>query len=230
VVTKDNSFMKLLLIEDDRDTALTIKSELTTDFVIDIASSGEESEYQIQTAKYDIILLDLDLPDTNGYLLCKRFREEKVTTPIIILTGEDDIDRKVLLLNSGADDYVTKPFSIKELRARIRAVLRRQFSTSLTEVISVADLVLDLDKKSVTRADQVIPLRRKEFHLLEYLVKNAGKVITRDMILNHVWESNFDSLTNVVDVHIKYLRDRIDKPFARKLIKTVHGLGYKIDG
>jgi len=221
--------MRLLIIEDHKDTALTLKEEFAKHFVTEIAYTGEDGEYKAQVNGYDVIVLDYLLPDINGLEICKKLRENNIQAPIIMLTGENTTQKKVALLDAGADDYVTKPFNFEELLARIRALLRRNSETFQTNVLSLADLCLDAQRKTVTREKTSITLRRKEFYLLEYLMRNAGRVVTREMILNHAWDSSTESVNNIVDVHIKYLRDRIDKPFEKKLIKTIHGLGYKIE-
>lgn len=221
--------MRLLLIEDDKETANTIKEELVDNYIVELAFSGEDGEYQAQINEYDLIILDLGLPDIDGLEVCRRLRENRVQTPILILTGEDDTDKKVSLLDCGADDYLTKPFEVSELKARLKTLLRRSPELSSSNILSIGDLTIDLNKMSVTRGIKTITLRRKEFYLLEYLARNVGRVITREMILDHIWESSEESITNIIDVHIKYLRDQIDRPFEKKLIKTVHGLGYKLE-
>jgi DNA-binding response OmpR family regulator len=221
--------MKILLIEDDDLMAQTLQETLSGDFVAEVASSALEGEDLINANSYDLIVLDLNLPDLNGIKLCQKIRQEGIVTPILILTGENELQTKVEALDAGADDYLTKPFRIEELKARVRALLRRPSQGFTSNMLHIDDLVLDLDKKVVQRGHAIIHLRRKEFDLLEYLLRNAGKVLTRNMILEHVWDSSYDSLGNTVDVHVKYLRDHIDRMFHKKLIKTVHGLGYKIE-
>ena len=221
--------MKLLLIEDDRETAATLKEELGKDYIVEVSFTGEDGEYQTDINEYDLVILDLGLPDKGGEEVCRNIRKKNARVPILVLTGEHKVQTKVSLFDLGADDYLTKPFSFGELKARIRALLRRKQDTFVSQIISLDDLTLDLNKKIVQRGVKHISLRRKEFYLLEYLIRNAGRVVSRSMILDHVWESNSESLTNVVDVHIKYLRDQIDRPFGKQLIKTVHGLGYKIE-
>lgn len=221
--------MKVLLIEDEKEMALTIGEGLGRFFTVEVAFSAKEGDYQAQVNEYDVILLDYLLPDMDGIELCRKMRGNGIQTPILMVTGNFETKNKVAALNSGIDDYITKPFSFEELRARMHAVLRRAPQTFVSNTLPIADLTLDLDKKTVERGKKSLSLRRKEFDLLEYLVRNAGKVVTRNMILEHVWDSAYESATNAVDVHIKYLRDQIDKPFEKKLIKTVHGVGYKIE-
>ena len=221
--------MKLLIIEDDKQISDTIEEELGREYIVSTSSNGEDGEFQALSNNYDLIILDLSLPDKDGLSICRTLRKSAIDTPILILTGETNPKATVELLDSGADDYLTKPYKIEELKARIRVLLRRKKRAILSNILSLADLTLDLNKKSVTRRNLAVNLRRKEFYLLEYLVRNAGNVVSREMIMDYVWDTETDSLTNVVDVHVKYLRDRIDKPFDKKLIKTVHGIGYKIE-
>lgn len=221
--------MRILLIEDDKETALTIKAQLASHFIVEIAFNGERGEYHALINEYDLIIIDYLLPDIQGTVLCERLRKAGLKMPILFLTGQSEVEHKVLALDAGADDYLTKPFRLEELLARIRALLRRQPIGLNSNVLAVDDLTFDLYKSTVIREGKTIPLRKKELYLLEYLMRNTGRIMTREMILDHVWDSSSDSLTNVVDVHIKYLRDKIDKPFEKKLIKTIHGLGYKIE-
>ncbi len=221
--------MKILLIDDDLQMASTIKDLLSVFFTVEICSGATDGESIIYSNEYDLVILDILLGDGNGIEICRKIRENNYTMPILVLTGKIEIEYKVRALNCGADDYLTKPFNTEELIARIRALLRRQRSGFVTNTLTIGDLTLDLEKRKVIRGKNVIPLRRKEFSLLEYLIRNAGRVMTRDMILDHLWDSDTDSLTNLVDVHIKYLRDQLDKPYRKKMIKTVHGIGYKIE-
>ena len=221
--------MRILLIEDDKHMALTIKEGLDRFFIVEIALTGEQGESQLQINSYDLVIIDWTLPDTNGLALCHQIRKAGMKMPILMLTGNAEVDNKVLALDAGADDYVTKPFRFEELLARIRALLRRQTVEIIPNTLAVDDLTFDLNKRLVKRKGSIISLRRKELYLLEYLMRNHGRVITREMILDHIWDSSNDSLTNIVDVHIKYLRDKIDRPYSKKLIKTIHGLGYKIE-
>lgn len=219
--------MKILIIEDEKDVAESIKIILEQHFIVDVAHTGADGEYLAQINDYDLILLDYILPDTDGLLICSLLRKNKIETPILFLTCRDEVGDKVETLNSGADDYLTKPFSPSELIARIRALMRRSTGNH-TNSILIGGLSLDSITRTVVRDHKSIRLRRKEFDLLEYLMKNSNRVLTRGMILEHVWEQGTDELSNTVDVHIKYLRDKVDKPFQKKLIKTVHGIGYKI--
>ncbi|HEX7259550.1 MAG TPA: response regulator transcription factor [Candidatus Saccharimonadia bacterium] len=221
--------MKLLIIEDSLMVLAALRQSLHPHYVIDVATSGEEGLDVAVSNTYDIILLDLGLPDIPGDQVCTLIRKASVTTPILVLTASLKIRDKVLLLDSGADDYLTKPFSLEELKARIRVLIRRD-TPSKTSLIKLGDIVLDPITRRVYKKSFLIELRRKEFDLLEYFMINAGKVLTRPMILDHVWEMNEGIWTNAVDVHIKYLRDKIDRPFGTKMIETVHGVGYRIEG
>jgi DNA-binding response OmpR family regulator len=222
--------MRILIVEDLEDLALSIKEELKPTYAVDICTTGKDGSYQARTNEYDLIILDIQLPDISGIQVCSEIRSDGIATPILMLTGESEIESKVIALDTGADDYLTKPFKFEELTARIRALMRRTQDTMTTNRITVEDLTLDTALRTVNRGNKAIKLRRKEFDLLEYMMRNAGKVLTRSMILEHVWDNNVDFFTNAIDVHIKYLRDQVDRPFKKKLIKTVHGLGYKLQG
>ncbi len=221
--------MKILLIEDNRSVAESIKKHLGKNFVVEIARTGEEGLRQALAGGQDVIILDLSLPDMSGYDICRLIRESDVHTPVLILTGDDDIDSRVNLLNAGADDYVTKPFSIAEVKARLGALLRRAPATYSGTLLTVQDLVIDPERRRVERAGIPIDLRRKEFDILEYLARNSGRPVTRAMILDNAWDGTKDTWNNTVDVHIKHLRDKIDRPFDAPLIKTAYGIGYMID-
>lgn len=211
--------MKILLIEDDKQMALTIQEKLNGYYIVEVVHTGEEGEYNAQINEYDVILLDYVLPDKDGIQVCKTIRKAGIKAPILILTGQFEVDKKVEALDTGADDYLTKPFSFDELLARIRALLRRQIREQNSSLLTVGDLIFDTAKRIVKRDAKVISLRRKELHLLEYLMRNPGRIITRDMIFDHVWDSTSESMTNIVDVHIKYLRDRVDKTFRKSLLR-----------
>ncbi|OGK29939.1 hypothetical protein A3B02_00620 [Candidatus Roizmanbacteria bacterium RIFCSPLOWO2_01_FULL_42_14] len=217
--------MRILVIEDEKDVAESIQDMLCDTYVVDLAFSGEDGLFQVQVTDYDLILLDYVLPDIDGAQVCQSIRDAGIVTPILFLTGKYMIRDKITALDSGADDYLTKPFSSKELLARIRALLRRTQSY-WHNTLAMDDLRVDTQKRVVTRGDRRINLRRKGFDLLEYLIRNQNRVVTRNMILEHVWEYGIDELSNTVDVHIKYLREKIDRPFGSKFIKTIHGMGY----
>jgi two-component system, OmpR family, response regulator len=220
--------MKILIIEDNIAVQAALRQNLQTHYVVDATSSGEDGLHAATSSVYDLILLDLELPDISGNQVCKLIRKASITTPILVLTASIKIKDKVFLLDSGADDYVTKPFSMEELKARLRVLLRSEVRAKTSELI-LGELILDPATRRVRKGNHLINLRRKEFDLLEYLMYNPGKVLTRAMILDHVWEMNEGLWTNAVDVHIKNLRDKIDKPFGTRMIETVHGVGYRIE-
>jgi heavy metal response regulator len=218
--------MRILIIEDEKKIADFLKRGLKEEgYSVDIANDGEEGHFLATTQEYDLVILDLMLPKIDGLSLCRTFRAEKITTPILILTVKDSIKDKVSGLDAGADDYLTKPFSFEELLARVRALLRKKEMPVPPELL-VADLKLDLVNHKVNRGGRDIPLTAKEYSLLEYLMRNKGTVVTRTMISEHVWDINFDTFTNVIDVHISYLRKKVDQGQPRKLIQTVWGRGY----
>ena len=221
--------MKLLLIEDNRTLADSLKKQLGKSFVVDSVRTGEEGLQRALAGGQDVIVLDLSLPDKSGYDVCRSIRLAQISTPIIILTGATDVTSRVTLLNAGADDYLTKPFSVAELRARLGALLRRSPTPISTEIFQVQDLVVDPHRRRVERGGVQIMLRRKEFDILEYLMRNRGRPVTRSMILDHAWDGTKDTWNNTVDVHIKHLRDKVDRPFGSPLIRTAYGIGYMID-
>jgi two-component system, OmpR family, copper resistance phosphate regulon response regulator CusR len=221
--------MRILLIEDDRSTAKTIQDGLRTSYTIEIAHTGAGGEALLRTNEYDLAIIDINLPDKNGIEICKTARNDGFMQPILMLTGEFAVKKKVLALDSGADDYVTKPFEFDELRARIRALLRKNTGTSKTNTLKIDGLVFNLDTRSVLRNGKRIHVTRKEAALLEYMMRNKGRVVTREMILNHIWRSTDELSFNTIDVHIKYLRDKVDKNFDKHLIASVYGVGYKMD-
>jgi len=223
--------MRILIVEDDVDLAESIKESLKTQYIVDTTSLGNEGAFLAQTNDYSLIIVDIGLPDMDGIELCKLLRTGKVFTPILMLTGQTDTRYVVSSLDSGADDYMKKPFIFQELRARINALIRRQHeSVFLGDVLQVEDLVVDMNKRLVTRGNKIIHLRKKEFDLLELLMRNAGRVVTRDRIIENAWYGEEEIASNVVEVHMGYLRKAIDADFVRKLIKTVHGTGYKLEG
>ena len=218
--------MRILVVEDEKKIADFIKRGLKEErYAVDVAYDGENGHFLATTNDYDLIILDLMLPKMDGVTMCKKLREEKITIPILMLTAKDTVKDKVVGLDSGANDYLTKPFAFEELLARIRAILRKKDSSSPTK-LEVQDLVLDLLTHKVTRAGKEVILTTKEYSLLEYLMRNKGSVVTRTMISEHVWNIDFDTLTNVIDVYINYLRNKIDRGFKKKLIHTIRGRGY----
>jgi len=218
--------MRILVIEDEKKIADFIKRGLKEeDYAVDVAYDGENGHFLAKTNEYDLILLDLMLPKIDGITLCRKLKEEKVKAPIIMLTAKDTVKDKVLGLDSGADDYLTKPFVFEELLARIRAILRKSDFQMATQ-LKADDLALDLSTHKVTRGAKEIELTAKEYALLEYLMRNKGSVVTRTMISEHVWDIDFDTFTNVIDVYINYLRNKIDYGSKKKLIHTIRGRGY----
>jgi DNA-binding response OmpR family regulator len=221
--------MKILVVEDNERLAERIQYRLNKFFLTDIVGSGEEALEKIKNVKYDVITLDLGLPDLSGFEVCNLIRQKDLITPILILSGATESNSKVAVLDSGADDYLTKPFDVDELRARIIALARRKNSIKLVNKVTHGDLEIDMDNRKVIRNGQIVILRRKEYDILEYLITNTGRILTREMILDHAWENNKSGWKSTVDVHIKHLRDKIDKPFSNKLIKTCYGVGYTIE-
>ncbi|HIE66187.1 MAG: response regulator transcription factor [Nitrospira sp.] len=221
--------MQLLLVEDDERITHFIKRGLEAEhYRVEVAHSGEEAIDMACGLAYQVIILDLILPDIGGVEVCKRLRKEKVNTPILMLTAKDTLQDKVHGLEVGADDYMTKPFAFEELLARIKSLLRRSPYQEASEEIKVDDLVMNPDRHEVKRGDQMISLTNREFSLLQCLMRHPGKVLSRTFILEQVWGYHYDTLTNVVDVYIRYLRKKIDQGSSKKLIQTVRDVGYKI--
>ncbi|HEX6258880.1 MAG TPA: response regulator transcription factor [Candidatus Saccharimonadales bacterium] len=221
--------MKLLIIEDNQRLAERIKQLLGKNFVVDAVQNGTDGISKATSIDYSVIILDLNLPDMSGDEVCRSLRDAQFDTPILILTGVKEKASLVSLLNCGADDYLTKPFDRGELQARVHALARRQKRHINKNILTHKDLVVDVDRRHVERSGIPIVLRRKEFDILEYLLHNKGRAVTRTMILNHAWETSKDSWSSTVDVHIKYLRDKIDRPFKTPIIKTAYGIGYMVD-
>lgn len=222
--------MRILIVEDEHKIANSIKKGLEQEtYAVDIAYDGEEGFDLASTEEFDLIILDLMLPKMDGITICKKLREENIHTPILILTAKGQVEDKVNGLNCGADDYLTKPFSFLELLARIKALVRRPQQVIET-VLKVDDLTLDTINYEVKRLGKMIRLSKKEFALLEYLMRFKGKILTKDQIINHVWEYDSDVLPNTVEVYLGYLRNKIDKSFKNEkpLIQTLRGFGYKI--
>ncbi len=218
--------MRILLIEDEENITSFIKKGLEEEYyTVDIAETGSDGLNLAMSNEYDLIILDIMLPGKiNGIALCKRLREIGIKIPILMLTALDSVDNKVEGLESGADDYMTKPFAFVELLARVRS-LRRRGSNFISQ-LSIADLRMDLLSRRVFRADKEIILGQKEFSILEYLLRNKDRVLSRTQIVEKVWGYDYYPNTNIVDVHIKFLREKIDKDFDTKLIHTVRGIGY----
>jgi len=221
--------MRILIVEDDHKIANAIKKGLEQEsFACDVAFDGREGLGQASTIEYDLIILDRMLPETDGLNICKALRDQGKHLPILILTAKDKVEDRVEGLDSGADDYLIKPFAFEELLARVRTLLRRP-KNRIDEVLKIADLTLNLKTFEAKRGNKIIELSNKEFALLEYLMRNPNRILTKDNIITHVWDYDADILPNTVEVFIGYLRNKIDRPFADKpLIHTIRGFGYKI--
>jgi heavy metal response regulator len=218
-----------LIIEDDRAIADFIARGLReAGFAVDLAANGPDGLEAALTQEPDVAVVDLMLPGRDGLSIIEELRKQGRTTPVLILSAKSRVDDRVRGLQAGGDDYMTKPFAFAELLARVQALVRRSTRTPEATTLTVGDLTVDLLSRRVVRAGTPIELRPREFALLEYLMRNAGKVVSKTMILSHVWEYNFDPQTNIVDVLVSRLRDRIDRPFDRKLLQTVRGVGYVI--
>jgi DNA-binding response OmpR family regulator len=223
--------MRILLIEDDDRITRFLKRGLEAEYyTLDVASDGQAGIDMAESMPYDVIILDLMLPVKDGREVYQHLRGENIKTPILVLTALDRLETKIQSLREGVDDYLTKPFSFEELLARLQALVRRSGKAAKEEaqILAVADLRLDREKHEVRRDNQLINLTHKEFLLLEYLMRFPNKVLSRAMILEHVWGYHYDSMTNVVDVYIRYLRNKVDKDHPQKLIHTIRGVGYKI--
>jgi len=221
--------MRLLVVEDDATIAsFVVKGLQEAGFAVDHAADGHQGLRLALTEPYDAAIVDLMLPGRDGLSLIEELRNRRVKTPVIILSARREVDDRVRGLQAGGDDYLTKPFAFSELLARVQALIRRASGTSEPTRLVVGDLVLDLLTRRVERAGRPIELRPREFALLEYLMRNAGRVVSKTMILEHVWNYSFDPRTNVVDVLVHRLRERIDRDFETRLLHTVRGIGYVI--
>ena len=220
--------MRLLLVEDNRRLNEALRKALVEDgYAVDAAYDGVEAEELASFTPYDLIVLDIMLPKRDGIQVCRSLRDRRVNIPILMLTARDALDDRVLGLDSGADDYLVKPFEIKELRARLRALSRRR-ADDRGAILTVADLSLDPATHEVRRRDDTLDLTAKEYALLEYLMRNRGRPLTREAIQAHLWDYGSTTASNVVDVHIRRLRSKVDDPFPIRLIETIRGAGYRI--
>lgn len=218
--------MKILVVEDEERVAQFIQKGLKEEgHAVDVSYDGVDGGFLAEVNDYDLIILDLMLPKKNGLQTCKEIRDRGVNTPVLMLTARDSVEDKVRGLDAGADDYLAKPFAFEELLARVRALLRRQ-SESKTPVLKIADLELDPMSRQVSRSGKAIRLTTKEYALLEYLLRNPKKVLSRTLIGEHVWDMNFDPESNVIDVYVSHLRNKVDKGFEPALIHTLRGQGY----
>ena len=219
--------MRILLVEDDLKIAsFIVKGLRATGYAVDHATDGEEGLHLVLTQPYDTAIIDIMLPILDGLVLIERMRKEKVNTPVIILSAKDSIDDRVKGLQTGGDDYLTKPFAFSELLARVQALIRRAGGISEPTQLNVGELSINLLTREVIRGGKKIELQPLEFSLLEYLMRNKGRIVSKTMIMEHVWDYNFDPMTNVVEARVCKLRDKIDKDFDTKLLHTVWGAGY----
>jgi two-component system, OmpR family, copper resistance phosphate regulon response regulator CusR len=219
--------IKILLVEDEKKIAESLKKGLSEQhYHIEVAYDGIIGKKLFESYPFDLIILDINLPGMNGYDLCREIRKKSEQIPVIMLTALSATDDKIEGFDAGADDYIVKPFDFKELLVRIRALLKRIYQVPSGNMLKVADLVMNLDSKEVTRADVPISLTTKEFQLLEYLVRNKNRVVSRADIALNVWDIDFDTKTNVIDVYVNFLRKKVDRDFDSKLIHTQVGMGY----
>lgn len=220
--------MRILLVEDNQRLNNSLKMSLAEDgYAVDAAYDGPEGKELAEMTPYDAIILDVMLPGKDGMTVCRELRQQHITTPILMLTARDAIEDRVEGLDSGADDYLVKPFAVNELRARLRALLRRD-SPDKSGVLSAGDLILDPSTHTVKRGGREIDLTTKEFSLLEYFMRNPNRLITREMAETHIWNYDFEGTSNVVDVYVRRLRRKIDDPSATKLFETIRGAGYRL--
>jgi two-component system OmpR family response regulator len=219
--------MRILLVEDDKKIAsFVVKGLKEAGFAVDHAIDGEDGLHLAQTAPYDAAIIDLMLPKLDGLQLIEELRQQKINTPLLILSAKRSVDDRVRGLQKGSDDYLTKPFAFSELLARVQALIRRASGSVEPTRLNIGDLSMDLLSRKVRRAGRQFDLQPREFVLLEYLMRNAGHVVSKTMIMEHVWDYHFDPETNVVEARICRLRDKIDKEFEKKLIHTIRGVGY----
>jgi DNA-binding response OmpR family regulator len=221
---------KVLLVEDDRSIASALSQALQSSYDVDTVITGQLALYKADMANYDILVLDLDLPDMSGLAVCQRLREGGFQIPILVLTADGRTLAKINLLDAGANDYLTKPFSLGEFKARLRALTRTNHQPTKAAInLAISGIELNRKTHEVTRDGTIVKLRRKEFAMLECLMEHAGSVVTRRALTRYAWHGAEDLWTNTVDVHIKHLRDKIDRPFDRPLIRTIHGIGYRLE-
>jgi heavy metal response regulator len=220
--------MRILFVEDEKRIADFVGRGLeSAGYAVDLAGDGQTALHMVHATEYDLIILDMMLPDIDGLKVLEKIRNRKVSPPVLVLSARGGVDDRVKGLEVGADDYLTKPFAFVELLARVRVLLRR--GQPSPERLQVADLTLDCIRRRVTRNGELIDLAPKEFSILEYLMRNRGRPLSRTMIVEHVWDMDYDGLTNIVDVYIRHLRSKIDDNYPVKLIQTVRGIGYMLD-
>lgn len=218
--------MKILVVEDERDLNRIITKHLKkNNYSVDSCFDGQEALDFISYSEYDLIITDIMMPNVNGYEFIDKLRANKNNTPVIMLTAKDTLEDKIVGLDSGADDYIVKPFEFEELLARIRVLMRRNYGLA-TNIIQIEEVTLDLAKKQVVKSGEIIDLTGKEYEVLEYLMKNKGSILSRDQILNHVWDYEYEGASNIVDVIIKNIRKKLDRGEGNTIIYTKRGLGY----
>jgi len=218
--------MKILIVEDEKNLVKILKKGLEENsFIVDSSLDGEEGLYMAETFSYDAIILDIMLPKVDGITILNKLRERKIDVPVLLLTARVEIEDKVKGLNLGADDYIVKPFEFSELLARLRAIIRRNKGKSSPSII-IDDLIIDINSRTVKRSDKEIKLSAKEYKILEYLALNKGRIVSRTEFTEHIYDMDFDLDSNVIDVYINYLRNKIDKDNSKKLIHTIRGAGY----
>jgi DNA-binding response OmpR family regulator len=223
------SSVKILVIEDEKNIANFVKDGLKSEgYAVDVSLNGEEGFYKADECDYDLIILDIMLPGMDGIEITKKLRAAGKSVPILILSARDAVEDRVKGLNAGADDYLVKPFSFDELLARVNAKLRKPKTKGTAKKLKVGDLIIDHDTREVVRGGKKIALSATEFKLITYLAQNTNKVVSRSMILENIWGYDFSPESNIVEVYIKYLRDKVDKGFKKELIHTVHGAGYRL--
>jgi DNA-binding response OmpR family regulator len=222
---------RVLIIDQDHKVSDVLEVALKSSYDIDTVATGKAAIYKADIFSYDAVILDLSIQDITGLALCQQLKERGLRAPILILSSNSSVQRKIELLDGGANDYITKPFSLGELKARLGALIRTYLSASLNihKPLSRFGVTLNKERFEVTRDSKTIILRKKEFSVLEYLINRAGSVVSREELLNALWHNSDELWTNTLDVHIKYLRDKLDRPFDYPLIHTVHGRGYKFD-
>lgn len=222
--------MRILLVEDDSRTSDFITKGLRQEgFAVDHAADGETGLHLAREIEFDVAIVDIMLPKIDGLTLIERLRGEQIDRPIIVLSARSSVEDRVRGLHAGADDYLMKPFAFSELLARVQALLRRTSTQSDSGTLTVGDLEMDLIRRKVSRAGRDIDLQPKEFALLEYLMRNSGRIVSKTMIMEHVWDYNFDPQTNVVEARVCRLRDKVDRDFSKKRIKTIRGMGYVLE-
>jgi len=221
--------MRILLIEDDKDLLADVLTEVEKDYVVDVAYNGVDGAYMSQINDYDVLVVDSSLPDIDGVEVCRNARKEKVTTPIILLSKNPDPQDRVMSLDAGADVNLQKPLNLLEFKAQLRALARRANMSACGSDLKVGRLEVDFRNKQVLARGKILPLRRKEFDLLEYLLVNRGRIVSKEELLEHVWEKGIYVFSNTVEVHVRSLRYKFLKTIGKKLILTIRGFGYKIN-